>query len=71
MITHAQADHEGAALELLRRVPTRLVVNGGAGWPTAVQRGLSPADKADRPTAVENGDAPPKHERLTRMRVRC
>jgi competence protein ComEC len=46
VITHAQADHEGAALELLRRVPTRLVVNGGAGWPTAVQRGLARATGA-------------------------
>ncbi|HEX2410859.1 MAG TPA: ComEC/Rec2 family competence protein [Solirubrobacteraceae bacterium] len=40
VITHAQNDHEGAALSILRHIPTRLVVNGGAGWPTAVQRGL-------------------------------
>ena len=40
VITHAQSDHEGAALEVLRRVPTRLVVNGGAGWPSPVQDGL-------------------------------
>ncbi len=40
VITHAQTDHEGAALEVLRRIPTRLVVNGGAGWPSRVQDGL-------------------------------
>jgi competence protein ComEC len=48
VITHAQADHEGAALEILRRVPTRLVVNGGAGWPTRVQAGLAAATRARR-----------------------
>ena len=46
VITHAQSDHEGAALEVLRRVPTRLVVNGGAGWPTRVQDGLAAATRA-------------------------
>ena len=48
VITHAQADHEGAALEVLRRYPTRLVVNGGAGWPTRVQQGLAAATRARR-----------------------
>jgi competence protein ComEC len=48
VITHAQSDHEGAALQVLRRVPTRLVVNGGAGWPTAVQEGLARATNARR-----------------------
>ena len=48
VITHAQADHEGAALEVLRRFPTRLVVNGGAGWPTRVQEGLAGATGARR-----------------------
>ena len=48
VITHAEADHEGAALEVLRRVPTRLVVNGGAGWPTRVQDGLAAATRARR-----------------------
>ena len=57
VITHAQADHEGAALTILRRVPTRLVVNGGAGWPTAVQRRL-PA-------------APPKPGRSPPTPARC
>ena len=48
VITHAQNDHEGAALEVLRRYPTRLVVNGGAGWPTRVQEGLAAATSARR-----------------------
>ena len=37
VLTHAQADHEGVALAV-RRHPTRLVLDGGAGWPAAVQR---------------------------------
>jgi competence protein ComEC len=48
VITHAQTDHEGAALEVLRRFPTRLVVNGGAGWPTRVQEGMAAATRARR-----------------------
>jgi competence protein ComEC len=48
VITHAQSDHEGAALEVLGRVPTRLVVNGGAGWPSRVQDGLPRATRARR-----------------------
>jgi competence protein ComEC len=46
VLTHAQADHEGAALDVMRVFPPRLVVNGGAGWPTGVQRAL-PAAVAD------------------------
>ena len=46
VLTHAQTDHEGAALAVLRHIPTRLVVNGGAGWPTMVQRGLPAAAAA-------------------------
>ncbi len=41
VLTHAQADHEGAALKVLRAFPPRLVLDGGAGWPTRVQSGLS------------------------------
>ena len=40
LITHAEADHEGMALEVIRGFRPRLVLDGGAGWPTAVQRGL-------------------------------
>ena len=58
VITHAQADHEGAALDVLRRVPTRLVVNGGAGWPTVVQRALGLAGGPGRPSAVQRGLSP-------------
>jgi competence protein ComEC len=40
VLTHAQSDHEGAALAVVRRFSPRLVIDGGAGWPTPVQRGL-------------------------------
>ena len=40
VITHAQADHEGMALEIVRAFKPRLVLDGGAGWSTPVQRGL-------------------------------
>lgn len=40
VLTHAQTDHEGEALEVVRRFRPRLVVNGGAGWPSRVQAGL-------------------------------
>jgi competence protein ComEC len=48
VLTHAQTDHEGMALEVMRAYPTRLVVDGGAGWPTYVQRGLPAAIAARR-----------------------
>jgi competence protein ComEC len=40
LLTHAQLDHEGMALEVARAFHPRLVLDGGAGWPTPVQRGL-------------------------------
>jgi competence protein ComEC len=40
VLTHAQADHEGAALPVMQRFRPRLVVDGGAGWPTPVQRAM-------------------------------
>jgi competence protein ComEC len=40
LLTHAQADHEGAALEVIERFRPRVILNGGAGWPTRVQRAL-------------------------------
>ena len=33
VLTHAQADHEGAAPAVVRAFEPRLVVDGGAGWP--------------------------------------
>jgi competence protein ComEC len=33
VLTHAQADHEGAAPAVVREFAPRLVVDGGAGWP--------------------------------------
>jgi competence protein ComEC len=55
VITHAQSDHEGAALTVLRRMPVRLIVNGGAGWPTAVQDGLAQASPGTRRVAAHAG----------------
>lgn len=52
VITHAQDDHEGAALAVMRAHSPRLVLNGGAGWPTAVQRGLPAAAAAARTRSV-------------------
>ena len=43
VLTHAEADHEGMALAVIRAHRPRLVLDGGAGWPTAVQRGLPAA----------------------------
>lgn len=40
LLTHAQADHEGAAPEVVRRFRPRVILNGGAGWPSRVQRML-------------------------------
>jgi competence protein ComEC len=55
VLTHAQADHEGMALPVIAAYRPRLVLDGGAGWPTAVQRGL--------PAALERtgGRALPPH----------
>jgi competence protein ComEC len=47
VLTHAQTDHEGMALEVMGAFPTRLVVDGGAGWPSYTQRGLPAALAAD------------------------
>jgi competence protein ComEC len=43
VLTHAQADHEGEALAVMRAYEPRLVLDGGAGWPTQVQRALPAA----------------------------
>jgi competence protein ComEC len=43
VLTHAQDDHEGAALEVIRAHAPRLVLNGGAGWASRVQHGLPAA----------------------------
>jgi competence protein ComEC len=52
VLTHAEADHEGAALAVLRRHRPRLVLDGGAGWPSAVQRALPAAAGAVRARVV-------------------
>ncbi|MEJ7893512.1 MAG: ComEC/Rec2 family competence protein [Solirubrobacteraceae bacterium] len=46
VITHAQDDHEGAALPVVAGFRPRLIVDGGAGWPTPVQRALPAAAAA-------------------------
>ena len=56
VLTHAETDHEGAAPAVIRRYRPRLVVDGGAGWPSAVQRVLPSAlsathGRAARPVA--------------------
>ena len=43
VITHAEADHEGMALPVIAAFKPRLVLDGGAGWPTEVQRELPAA----------------------------
>jgi len=48
VLTHAQADHDGMALPVIAAHRPRLVLDGGAGWPTAVQGGL--------PAALERTD---------------
>ena len=46
VLTHAEADHEGMALPVIEAYRPRMVLDGGAGWPTAVQHEL-PAALAD------------------------
>jgi competence protein ComEC len=50
ILTHAEADHEGAAPRVIEAHRPRLVVNGGAGWPSPVQRAIS-GTKAHVPAA--------------------
>ena len=59
LLTHAQADHEGAALAVLRRFRPRLVLDGGAGWPSTVQRALPAAEAraSSRGLVAQTGEA--------------
>src|SRR4051794_10767523 len=41
ILTHAEADHEGAAPAVIREYRPRTIVDGGAGWATPVQRALA------------------------------
>ena len=53
MLTHAEADHEGAAPQVIAAHTPRLVVNGGAGWPSSAQRALAAhAERACPPPAT-------------------
>jgi competence protein ComEC len=47
VLTHAQLDHEGAGLAVVRAFAPRLLIDGGAGWPTTVQHGLPAAMRAE------------------------
>jgi competence protein ComEC len=43
VLTHAETDHEGMALPVIAAHRPRLVLDGGAGWPTVVQHELPAA----------------------------
>ncbi len=68
VLTHAQADHEGAAPAVLRAYATRLVIDGGAGWRSPVQRALPSALAADG--AREVVPEAPETIRLGEIRLR-
>jgi competence protein ComEC len=57
VLTHAEADHEAMALPIVRAHRPRLVLDGGAGWDTSVQRALPGAVAAagGRPVAAHAG----------------
>jgi competence protein ComEC len=59
VLTHAEADHEGAARAVIARYRPRLVLDGGAGWPSATQRALPgmAAAAAARVVAAHAGQA--------------
>ena len=61
-LTHAEADHEGAAPAVIRAYAPRLVVDGGAGWKLG-----RPARTADggRRRARTRGWRPPRARRST------
>ncbi len=44
--THAQADHEGMAIPVVDRFHPRVIVDGGRGWSTAVQRAYPAAARS-------------------------
>jgi competence protein ComEC len=58
VLTHAQSDHEGAAPAVIRAYDPRLIVDGGAGWPSPVQRALPAAAGAvhARVVAAQSGE---------------
>lgn len=48
MLTHAEADHEGAAPAVIDRYRPRMIVDGGQGWMSTVQRLLPAAVASTR-----------------------
>ncbi len=66
--THAQTDHEGMAIPVVDRFRPRLIVDGGLGWASAVQRAYPAAARAAgaRLTNLAAGDV----LRLGAMKIR-
>jgi competence protein ComEC len=54
-LTHAEADHEGAAPSVIARYAPRMIVDGGAGWDSPVQRALK-ATRSVTPRAGQRID---------------
>lgn len=56
--THAQTDHEGMAIPVVDRFRPKLIVDGGMGWSSAVQRAYPAAARAAgaRRTDIAAGD---------------
>ena len=54
VLTHAQADHEGAAPAVIDGFDPALIVDGGAGWASPVQRALAASHR--RIVAPEAGE---------------
>lgn len=52
MLTHAESDHEGAAPAIIAEHAPALIVDGGAGWTSPVQRALT-RHKVHAPAAGE------------------
>src|SRR5262249_40025001 len=52
LLTHAEADHEGAARAVIGAYHPRLVIDGGAGWSSPVQRVLPRAAVATHTPAA-------------------
>ena len=65
MLTHAETDHEGAAAAVIRAYAPKLVVDGGAGWPSPVQRAAR-RSRSQRPRAGGGRD-----DRARRLSFAC
>ncbi len=68
MLTHAEADHEGAALAVITHYRPTLIVDGGAGWSSAVQRMLPASSARVRARRITTGGGPDDHRRPAALR---